>query len=279
MLSLLIAVISVAALIGCAGYEVNTGRGKIPGTYIRSEMQEADRAIDAAKQAGKDKTCPAEFKAAEDARNNAYDVFRSCRTEDGVALAKKATDQAKALCPKKEPEKVVPAPVPVPAPAPAPPADTDGDGVIDTLDKCPGTPVGIKVDKDGCPEAASLSKKTASDKICGPASIDIKFDFDKADIKPIYHAELKKLGDFLKENPKAKGTIEGHTDSIGGKSYNQKLSQRRAESVRNYIIKNFGIDASRIGTKGYGFTKPVAENKTKEGRAKNRRIEATFNCE
>ena len=69
--------------------------------------------------------------------------------------------------------------------------------------------------------------------------------------------------DFLKEFPNAKGTIEGHTDNMGGKAINAKLSQRRAESVRNYIIKNFGIDAGRIAAKGFGFTKPIADNKTR----------------
>ena len=87
----------------CANYEVNTKRGNIPGYYIRSEMQEADRAVEAARSAGKDKACPAEFKAAEDAKDKAYDVFRACHTEEGVALAKKATDMANALCPPKAP--------------------------------------------------------------------------------------------------------------------------------------------------------------------------------
>lgn len=275
VLSLLIAMISAGTLIGCASYEENTMRGKVPGMYIRSEMQEADRAIKAAQLAGKDKSCPVEYKAAADARNNAYDVFRSCRTEEGVALAKKATEQANALCPKKEPVKVVPAPAPVPAP----PADTDGDGVIDTLDKCPGTPIGTKIDKDGCPEVIVPAQKAAPAKLCSPTVLDIKFDFDKADIKPEFHNELSKVGDFLKEFPKAKGTIEGHTDSVGEKKMNVKLSQRRAESVANYIIKNFGIDAGRIAAKGFGLTKPVANNKTREGRAKNRRSEANFSCE
>jgi len=311
ILSLLIVVISTGTLFGCASYEVNTGRGKIPGMFIRYEMQEADRAIDSARQAGKDKACPDEFKAAEDARLNAYNVFGSCRTEEGAALAKKATAQANALCPKKEPVKEVP--VPAPVPAPALPADTDGDGVIDTLDRCPGTPKGVAVDKDGCPldsdkdgvydyldkcpgtpigtmvdiygcpgsvaPAPKPAPAPAPAKKCDPIVLGVKFDTNKADIKPVYHNELKKVGDFLKENPKAKGTIEGHTDSIGGKAYNAKLSQRRAESVRNYIIKNFGIDAGRIAAKGFGLIKPVADNKTKAGRTQNRRIEANFSCE
>ena len=117
-LSLLIAVASLATLSGCANYEVNTNRGNIPGHYIRYEMQEADRAVESARQAGKDKECPAEFKAAEDAKTKAYDVFRACFTEQGAALAKEATAKTRALCPAKP----VVAPVPAPAPAPAPAA-------------------------------------------------------------------------------------------------------------------------------------------------------------
>ena len=136
-----------------------------------------------------------------------------------AALAKKAAAQANALCPKREPAPVV---VPAPVPAPAPPADTDGDGVIDALDRCPGTPIGTKVDKDGCPEVIVPVQKPAPAKFCNPVVLDIKFDFDKADIKPEFHNELNKLGEFLKEFPKAKGTIEGHTDSLGGKKYNER---------------------------------------------------------
>src|SRR6266567_374809 len=97
--SALIALGTAGILPGCAHYEVNTGRGSIPGHYIRQEMQEADRAVEAARQAGKDKTCPAEFKAAEDAKNKAYDVFRACHTEEGAALARQATAKTEALCP------------------------------------------------------------------------------------------------------------------------------------------------------------------------------------
>ena len=75
--SVFLTVLAMLTLSGCANYELNTKRGNIPGQYIRTEMQEADRAIDAARKAGKNRICPAEFKAAEDARDNAYDVFRS----------------------------------------------------------------------------------------------------------------------------------------------------------------------------------------------------------
>lgn len=120
----------------------------------------------------------------------------------------------------------------------------------------------------------------AAERFCNkPAILKINFDTDKYNIKPQYHNELKSVGDFLKEFPKSKGEISGHTDSTASNQYNQKLSERRAESVKKYIIKNFGIAPERIRSKGYGEDKPIATNKTKAGRALNRRIEANFDCE
>lgn len=153
------------------------------------------------------------------------------------------------------------------------PVDTDKDGVPDYLDKCPSTPLGTAVDAKGCPMEAA---KRFCDK---PAVIAVSFDANKSVLKAKYHDELDKLGNFLKEFPNSKGTIEGHTDSDGSNEANLKLSQARAESVRSYIVNKFGIDGSRISAKGYGEEKPVASNKTASGKAKNRRIEAVFSCE
>lgn len=156
------------------------------------------------------------------------------------------------------------------------PVDSDKDGVVDYLDKCPDTPAGEKVAADGCPPP----KTAAAEKFCNkPAVVEVHFATGKADIKKEYVDDLKALADFLKEFPKAKGEISGHTDNVGAKAMNQKLSQQRAESVKKYIVGTYGIDASRITAKGYGFDKPIASNKTKEGKAKNRRIEANFSCE
>lgn len=80
------------------------------------------------------------------------------------------------------------------------------------------------------PVTEAPKPKTPAAMLCKPAVIDIQFDTNKADIKPRYHEELKKLGDFLKEFPEAKGSIEGHTDSVGTKSANMKLSLRRAKA-------------------------------------------------
>jgi OmpA-OmpF porin, OOP family len=108
----------------------------------------------------------------------------------------------------------------------------------------------------------------------GRATINVEFDFDKANIKSKYHEEIKKFADVMKQHPDLNVVIEGHTDNIGTAKYNQPLSQRRANSVRDYMINTFGIKASRIKAAGYGLSRPIASNKTKAGRQKNRRVEA-----
>lgn len=104
--------------------------------------------------------------------------------------------------------------------------------------------------------------------------LNIEFDFDKADVRPRYHDELKKVGDFMNKYPDVNMALEGHTDSIGTEEYNQRLSQRRVDSVKKYIVEKFNIDGKRIKATGYGESKPIADNKTDEGRQKNRRVEA-----
>jgi OOP family OmpA-OmpF porin len=104
----------------------------------------------------------------------------------------------------------------------------------------------------------------------------VQFDTAKADVKPKYDADLKRVADYMKKYPETTVTIEGNTDNVGGKKYNQKLSERRAESVKKYLVEKFGADASKISTVGYGLTRPIADNKTPEGRQQNRRVDAVF---
>ncbi len=125
-------------------------------------------------------------------------------------------------------------------------------------------------------KASSSANVALSEKIC--ITLKVQFDTDKAVIKPRYHNDIKQVGDFLKKYPNATGVIEGHTDNQGGAEYNMKLSQKRADAVRAYIIDKFGIAGDRLTAKGFGLTKPVADNATAEGRAKNRRIDATIDC-
>jgi OOP family OmpA-OmpF porin len=103
---------------------------------------------------------------------------------------------------------------------------------------------------------------------------DTYFDFNKAVLKPEGKQKVDEVVSELKANPSIRVLVEGHTDSIGSEAYNQKLSERRAAAVADYM-ESRGVEASRITTKGWGKTKPVASNKTKEGRAQNRRVEIT----
>lgn len=150
------------------------------------------------------------------------------------------------------------------------PLDTDKDGVYDYLDKCPGTPIGVAVDKNGCP--FQPVEKEIIEK--GRVTLNVQFDFDKDVVKPEYREEIGQLAGVLKKYPDLTITIEGHTDSVGEATYNKSLSQRRADAVKRYLVEEFGIDAKRLIAKGYGETQPVASNANKEGRQKNRRVDA-----
>ncbi|HON59921.1 MAG TPA: OmpA family protein [Smithella sp.] len=158
-------------------------------------------------------------------------------------------------------------------------ADSDNDGVADYLDKCSGTPAGMVVDKDGCPVVKEEVKKEVKTPEKITMTLKIEFDTAKAVIKKKYHKEIKKVADFLKEHPEAKAVIEGHTDNVDkfhNPENNIKLSQARAESVRQYLMDHFGIDPSRITAVGYGPNRPIASNDTASGRKKNRRVEAVI---
>ena len=136
--------------------------------------------------------------------------------------------------------------------------DTDKDGVRDSKDYCPKTPLGAKVDKNGCPLVMSL---------------DLKFDFDKATISDKESLEnVKKLSEFMKKYPVYRANIIGHTDSTGRASYNMKLSLRRAEVVKKLIVKD-GVYASRLTYEGRGESEPLFENINPLNRHKNRRTE------
>ena len=144
------------------------------------------------------------------------------------------------------------------------PLDGDKDGVPDYRDKCPTTPAGLPVDKDGCsPETLTIH-------------LDVMYDTAKWDIKQKYNAEISKVAEFLKKYPTVTGTIEGHTDNVGDAAMNRKLSQKRAESVLKYLVEKLGVDAKRLTAVGYGEERPIADNATAEGRQKNRRVDIEF---
>ena len=148
-----------------------------------------------------------------------------------------------------------------PAPKPAPvakPMDSDKDGVPDNLDQCPNTPLGATVDARGCWTYAAK----------------VLFDINSAEVKSEAYPMLTEAVQILKKNPNLQVEIDGHADSTGAPEYNMALSEKRAQAVKDFFVTR-GIDAERLTTKGFGITKPAASNKTKEGRAKNRRVELT----
>ena len=104
--------------------------------------------------------------------------------------------------------------------------------------------------------------------------LDVKFDFDKSRVREESYSDIKNLADFMQQYPQTSTTVEGHTDSVGTDQYNQRLSERRAEAVRNVLVNEYGVAGGRVNSVGYGESRPVADNATEEGRQINRRVEA-----
>jgi OOP family OmpA-OmpF porin len=100
----------------------------------------------------------------------------------------------------------------------------------------------------------------------------VNFDFDKSDIRPDAAVILDEAASQLNANPGRSVRVEGHTDSVGTDDYNQSLSERRAASVKDYLVEK-GVDGSRLTTAGFGESNPIASNDTADGRALNRRVE------
>jgi len=181
------------------------------------------------------------------------------------------------------------APVVVPVAAP-PPADTDMDGVPDSTDRCPGTPINTPVDEYGCEldsdgdgvvdrldECPDTPPNTPVDNVGCPFPVIIElpgvnFRTSSDMLLDGANTTLNEIAQTLMDNPSMVVEVAGHTDSDGEYDYNLQLSQRRASSVRNYLI-DAGVESSRVSARGYGETEPVADNATAQGRAENRRVE------
>jgi OmpA-OmpF porin, OOP family len=102
------------------------------------------------------------------------------------------------------------------------------------------------------------------------------FDFDKSTLKPATTQILDRLVAFMIENKDKSANLAGYTDNVGTEAYNQALSERRVNSVKSYVVGK-GVDSGRVSGQGFGESKPIADNKTAEGRAKNRRVEIKVN--
>jgi OOP family OmpA-OmpF porin len=138
--------------------------------------------------------------------------------------------------------------------------DDDKDGVLNSIDICPNTPVGDAVNSDGCPLKITLN---------------IQFENNSDVINQKSYGIIQKYANFLNNYNSYSTEIIGYTDSKGSESYNQKLSEKRANAVKNILLKK-GVPADRVSSAGMGESNPIADNSTKEGRAQNRRIEAVL---
>ena len=135
---------------------------------------------------------------------------------------------------------------------------------------------------EAVPEEAPLEPIPAAEPMPGRYKYCItlqgEFDIDRVVIRPEYADEVAQVGNFMKKYPTTTAVIEGHTDNVGAADYNMDLSKRRAEAVVTHLVETYGIDRSRLAARGYGMSRPIADNSTDEGRQLNRRMEAVIDC-
>ena len=140
--------------------------------------------------------------------------------------------------------------------------DEDGDGVIDSEDQCPGTIIGVEVNYLGCEKDTDVN-----------ITLNVKFELESDRLDARYLDDLNRLAKVMIKNSDLKIEVQGHSDNTGSEEFNKNLSQKRADSVTNYLVREHRVSRNRIKSKGYGPLIPIATNDTTEGRKKNRRVE------
>jgi len=240
-----VVLLSMILMVGCAGMKKTTPE-RMPGyLYYPSALVDADEALNAAKTAGKDKECPEEFKAAKGMVDKSYETYMACLDIEAIAMAEDAIGKIRALCPPKPVVEMKPGPTPAPVPATKPEP----------------TPPPL-------PPAVEPVKIVLE---------DIHFDFDKATLTKAAKEILARDIATLKENPGVNVQIEGHTCAHGAEDYNMALGERRANAVKEYLIKQ-GIAEERMKTISYGETRlvmpeiPTSKNKQSKEAKANRRV-------
>jgi OOP family OmpA-OmpF porin len=143
------------------------------------------------------------------------------------------------------------------------PADTDQDGVFDVEDNCPGTAAGKAVDANGCE-----IDYTALEEL----NLEISFASNSSKIASKFDTQMQQAADFVKAHPGKKLIVEGHTDNTGSASVNQRLSQKRADTVRWILVRDYGVNRANLKAVGLGEKNPIADNKNQAGRMANRRV-------
>lgn len=292
MLSMMAILVLVGILSGCVSLGLEYApKGRF--LYYHKELPASERAVEAARQAGKNTECPDEFRAVEKMKNDAYEMYTSCRDNEAIAMAVEVASRVSALCPKKaavsptvslsaNPASIVQgqcATLTWSSTNAASATINQGVGSVGpsgSRQVCPGSTTQYTITAAGegeSREASTTVAVTAPPKVIDRLTLHANFDFDKATIRKADMAQLQKAVDFVKKYPGYKISIEGHTDSIGSERYNQRLSERRAAAVKAYLLKHGVADGARIKSVGHGKSKPIADNSTKKGRFENRRVE------
>lgn len=145
--------------------------------------------------------------------------------------------------------------------------DGDRDGVKDSMDQCPDSAAGSRVDSSGC---YIMEQREYG------VDLQVNFATDSAVVTADYMPKIAAVARFMEDYPQTKVVVEGHTDSRASDSYNMELSSRRAASVAKILVEKYSIAASRVGSRGYGENRPLASNDSAEGRAANRRVVAVI---
>jgi len=246
LLILLSFMVALSGLTGCAKNAYFGVRNKAIG--VPGEFAQTEAAIEKAERSPGAQYAPEKITKARELGTKAVETYWGCRTEEAMAMLAEARGLARQAELAQAPPKPKPAPVavapakPKPEPAPAKVAPAP-------------TPVAVPPK----PKRIIVLQGT-------------QFAFDSAELTPEARGTLNENAAVLERETDVKVVIEGHTDSIGPEAYNQGLSERRAKVVEQYLISK-GISTDRLETLGYGPTRPVASNNTKEGRAINRRVE------
>jgi outer membrane protein OmpA-like peptidoglycan-associated protein len=239
----------LSGLTGCANnayFGVRNQAIGVPGEFAQTEA-----AIEKAGRSPGAQYAPEKVAEARELGKKGVETYWGCRTKEAMAMLAEARGLARQAAMAKAPPKPAPAPVaatpakPAPKPAPA------------TKPPAPAAPKPVAVPP--VPKKVIILK-------------EVDFGFDSAELTPETKAVLDDQVALLREEPDAKVEIGGHTDSIGMEEYNLDLSERRAKAVMEYLVSN-GISPENLTALGYGEALPIAPNQTREGRAKNRRVE------
>jgi len=271
----LVVFISLCLVISCAPRSHFGVPDKAIG--VPPQFDETEAVIAQAGNSPGAKYCPEKIAKAKELGKNGVETYWSCRTAEAMKLLEEARNLAK------EAEKCQPPPPPPPPPAPPKPAPPPPPPPPEPPKPTPPPPPPPPEPPKPTPPPPPPPPPPAPPKPAppppppppksAPVFDSIYFDSNKTNITPIAARALDQNGKILQENPDIKVEIIGHTDAIGSEKANQKLSEKRAESAKKYVADKFNISEDRMITKGYRDTRPITDNKTPEGRSKNRRVE------